>query len=299
MAKIEFAEIRPSGTIEGKVDALYDAYFMMRKQLTYYLSGVLDSDNIQSITTDLLIAGTAKISTAFIEDLEVGSNVTMGPDATISWGNVTGAPSIPTLPGYITSTKITSTTIESPSITGGTLTGGTVRTAASGERLSMNSSGLISYNSSGNKSGIAVENGDYGYSELNFYQNGMAVGQLMYNSLGELSLSGLNDVVMYPGGTWNFSRATVTGLDDVGGVYNFVFGVGGAILAESSLSFLGLGILPPDMSWGGLLSDGKDVMDIAWWVSFFPGLMIFLVTFLLVRFAFKLQNKINAKSGAF
>ena len=80
---------------------------------------------------------------------------------------------------------------------------------------------------------------------------------------------------------------------------NFVFGVGGAILAESSLSFLGLGILPPDMSWGGLLSDGKDVMDIAWWVSFFPGLMIFLVTFLLVRFAFKLQNKINAKSGAF
>lgn len=79
---------------------------------------------------------------------------------------------------------------------------------------------------------------------------------------------------------------------------SFVFGVSGAILAESSLSFLGLGILPPDMSWGGLLSEGKDVMDIAWWVSFFPGLMIFLVTFVLVNLSFKLQNTINAKSSA-
>jgi peptide/nickel transport system permease protein len=79
---------------------------------------------------------------------------------------------------------------------------------------------------------------------------------------------------------------------------SFVFGVSGAILAESSLSFLGLGILPPDMSWGGLLSDGKDVMDIAWWVSFFPGLMIFLVTFSLISLSFKLQKHINTKSSA-
>lgn len=79
---------------------------------------------------------------------------------------------------------------------------------------------------------------------------------------------------------------------------SFVFGVSGAILAESSLSFLGLGILPPDMSWGGLLSDGKDVMDIAWWVSFFPGLMIFAVTYSLIGLSFKLQNKINSKSSA-
>lgn len=79
---------------------------------------------------------------------------------------------------------------------------------------------------------------------------------------------------------------------------SFVFGVSGAILAESSLSFLGLGILPPDMSWGGLLSDGKDVMDVAWWVSFFPGLMIFAVTYSLVGLSFKLQNKINSKSSA-
>lgn len=76
---------------------------------------------------------------------------------------------------------------------------------------------------------------------------------------------------------------------------SFVFGVSGSILAESSLSFLGLGIMPPQTSWGALLSDGKDVMDIAWWVSFFPGFMIFLVTFSLLHIAFYLQRIANTK----
>jgi hypothetical protein len=47
------------------------------------------------VTTDQLIAGNAKIDTALIEDLIVGSNVTMGPNATISWSKVTDQPSIP------------------------------------------------------------------------------------------------------------------------------------------------------------------------------------------------------------
>lgn len=76
---------------------------------------------------------------------------------------------------------------------------------------------------------------------------------------------------------------------------SFTFGVGGAILAESGLSFLGLGINPPQMSWGSLLSDGKAVMDIAWWVSFFPGLMIFIVTFCLMQISDFLQSKANTK----
>ena len=78
---------------------------------------------------------------------------------------------------------------------------------------------------------------------------------------------------------------------------NFSFGVGGAILAESSLSFLGLGINSPSMSWGSILSDGKDVMDIAWWVSFFPGAMIFAVTYSLINISNYLQNKISQKSA--
>ena len=71
---------------------------------------------------------------------------------------------------------------------------------------------------------------------------------------------------------------------------SFTFGVGGSILAESGLSFLGLGVNPPSMSWGSLLSDGKAVIDIAWWVSFFPGFMIFLITWCLIQISDYLQS---------
>ncbi|MHC1700786.1 MAG: ABC transporter permease [Humidesulfovibrio sp.] len=51
-------------------------------------------------------------------------------------------------------------------------------------------------------------------------------------------------------------------------------GIAGAILVESSLSFLGLGVQPPDASWGNMLLDGKEVLEIAPWLSVFPGLAI-------------------------
>jgi len=57
------------------------------------------------------------------------------------------------------------------------------------------------------------------------------------------------------------------------------FGIAGAILTESSLSFLGLGVQPPDPSWGNILTSGKDNITVAWWLSLFPGLAI-LVTVL-------------------
>jgi len=79
---------------------------------------------------------------------------------------------------------------------------------------------------------------------------------------------------------------------------SFSFGVSGAILAESGLSYLGLGITPPNMSWGSILSSGKSVMEIAWWVSFFPGLMIFLVTFSLIQISDYLQQISNLKESA-
>jgi peptide/nickel transport system permease protein len=76
---------------------------------------------------------------------------------------------------------------------------------------------------------------------------------------------------------------------------SFTFGVGSAILTESGLSFLGLGIVAPQISWGTILSGGKEVISIAWWVSFFPGLMIFLVTFALVNISNYLQYLTNKK----
>jgi peptide/nickel transport system permease protein len=56
-------------------------------------------------------------------------------------------------------------------------------------------------------------------------------------------------------------------------------GVAAAILTESGLSFLGLGVQPPTPSWGNILIDGKANIEIAWWLSVFPGLAI-LVTVL-------------------
>lgn len=55
------------------------------------------------------------------------------------------------------------------------------------------------------------------------------------------------------------------------------FGVAGAILIESGLSFLGLGVQPPTPSWGNILTEGKNYIEVAWWLSVFPGFAI-LVT---------------------
>ncbi len=53
-------------------------------------------------------------------------------------------------------------------------------------------------------------------------------------------------------------------------------GVAGAILVESGLSFLGIGVQPPTPSWGNILTAGKDNIEFAWWLSLYPGLAIFL-----------------------
>ncbi|HPQ44140.1 MAG TPA: ABC transporter permease [Syntrophales bacterium] len=53
-------------------------------------------------------------------------------------------------------------------------------------------------------------------------------------------------------------------------------GVAGAILTESALSFLGIGVQPPTPSWGNILTAGKNNIDIAWWLSLYPGLAILI-----------------------
>jgi peptide/nickel transport system permease protein len=50
------------------------------------------------------------------------------------------------------------------------------------------------------------------------------------------------------------------------------------MLAESSLSFLGIGIQPPDVSWGLMVAQGRTYLHSAWWLSFFPGLAIVITT---------------------
>ncbi|MFH1134609.1 MAG: ABC transporter permease [Pseudomonadota bacterium] len=53
-----------------------------------------------------------------------------------------------------------------------------------------------------------------------------------------------------------------------------VLGAAGAILTESALSFLGIGVQPPTPSWGNILTEGKDNISSAWWLSLYPGLAI-------------------------
>jgi len=53
-------------------------------------------------------------------------------------------------------------------------------------------------------------------------------------------------------------------------------GVAGAILTESALSFLGIGVQPPTPSWGNILTSGKDYIEFAWWLSLFPGKAILI-----------------------
>ncbi len=57
-------------------------------------------------------------------------------------------------------------------------------------------------------------------------------------------------------------------------IVSAAFGIAGAILTETALSFIGLGVQPPTPSWGNILTQGKDILEIAWWISLFPGLFI-------------------------
>ena len=53
-------------------------------------------------------------------------------------------------------------------------------------------------------------------------------------------------------------------------------GIPAAILTESGLSFLGLGVQPPYATWGNILNEGKDAIEIAWWLSVYPGVAILI-----------------------
>lgn len=59
-------------------------------------------------------------------------------------------------------------------------------------------------------------------------------------------------------------------------IVSATLGVAGAILTESALSFLGIGVQPPTPSWGNMLIAGKQTLGSAWWLSVFPGMAILI-----------------------
>lgn len=72
--------------------------------------------------------------------------------------------------------------------------------------------------------------------------------------------------------------------------------VGQIIVAESSLSFLGLGVPPPIPSWGGMLADGRSSLASAWWLATFPGLAIMLVVLLANGLGDALRDVLDRRS---
>ncbi|MFN3407324.1 MAG: ABC transporter permease [Caldimicrobium sp.] len=72
-------------------------------------------------------------------------------------------------------------------------------------------------------------------------------------------------------------------------------GIGHAILIESALSFLGLGVQPPVPSWGNILIEGKETLEVAWWLSLFPGLAILVTVLAFTLLGESLQDYFNPK----
>ncbi len=78
---------------------------------------------------------------------------------------------------------------------------------------------------------------------------------------------------------------------------SLTFGVADAILMESGLSFLGLGVQPPQASWGSLLADGRDAAPEAWWLSVFPGLAIFAVVLLVNQLGEAARRRLDPREA--
>lgn len=75
--------------------------------------------------------------------------------------------------------------------------------------------------------------------------------------------------------------------------------VGAMILAESALSFLGLGVVEPDVSWGAMLADGREFLRDAWWLVTIPGAFITLVVLLVNLLGDVLRNRYDVRKRTY
>jgi peptide/nickel transport system permease protein len=99
-------------------------------------------------------------------------------------------------------------------------------------------------------------------------------------------------------GSWDVLRRHVLP-NAMAPVYvSLTFGVANAILMESGLSFLGLGVQEPRASWGSLLNSGRQAIDQAWWLTVFPGLLIFAVMLLVNHVGEQARQHFDPKETA-
>jgi peptide/nickel transport system permease protein len=99
--------------------------------------------------------------------------------------------------------------------------------------------------------------------------------------------------------TWRIMLAHI--LPNVAGTVTVMatLQLGTIILAESTLSFLGLGVAAPDISWGAMLSEGRDQLTSAWWIAAFPGVAITVVVLLVNLLGDAFRSRFDPKKKRF
>ena len=80
-------------------------------------------------------------------------------------------------------------------------------------------------------------------------------------------------------------------------IVSSVLGVASAVLMESGLSFLGLGVQAPQASWGNILTDGKEYIQFAWWLSLYPGMAILITVLGYNLLGEGLRDALDPRSG--
>ena len=78
----------------------------------------------------------------------------------------------------------------------------------------------------------------------------------------------------------------------------WTFTVAQMIIAEASLSFLGVGVQPPQPSWGNMMNDGQTVMAVAWWLETLPGLAILITVLAINQFGDALRDVTDPQGAA-
>jgi peptide/nickel transport system permease protein len=81
-------------------------------------------------------------------------------------------------------------------------------------------------------------------------------------------------------------------------IVSAVLGVASAVLLESGLSFLGLGVQAPQSSWGNILTDGKEYIQFAWWLSLYPGMAILITVLGYNLLGEGLRDALDPRSGS-
>lgn len=189
----------------------------------------IDGDMIDSIKVQQLDATTAKIGTAMIENIIVGTNATMGPNAYISWNNVTGQPYIPNkasdvgaIPStYIDSSGIWTGYLNADKIIAGSLSVTKLSGLITANQINTNdlsAQKIYQKNYPNNYMTIGGQFGDlvlsYEGSEYFTIYNNISSASLMRRGNVFLDSTGTNTIAY---GTWNFSNATVQGVKAVFG----------------------------------------------------------------------------------